>query len=440
MSNTLISSPASRFEEAFLERQAQNELLPAWFRSMQAEAWKRYQELPLPSRTSENWRFSNLKPLQTIEDFTPAPFAAAADEDLVARSERLHDVAGRFVFVDDNLAGPRYLDPALEAKGVIFTTLFDALNRHGDLAKRYFMQQSPELGSEKFEALHLALLRNGVFLYIPKGVEVDRPFVISNWNHRAHNAIFPHTLFICDEHAKATLIEFQESTAEEGEHLVIANAHVFAENGAKPRHDIIQSWNEETLSFQLNTHNAQRDVESRGIIINTGSSQARQEIHGKIFGSGSDVNLYSLNVPTDDQLIDQRTLQTHLAPSSRSDLLYKNALLDSSKTIFSGLIIVGEGAQQTDAYQTNNNLLLSDEVEANSLPGLEINANDVKCSHGATSGQIDDSNMFYFLARGIPRKKAEELLVFGFFEEIIEKFAHEEIRAYVRERVQRKFH
>lgn len=440
MSDTLISPHASRFEEAFLARQAQNELLPEWYRSKQAEAWERYQALPLPSRSSETWRFSNLKTLKTIEDYTPAAFGAVEDEAIVARSTRLQDVAGRFIFIDDNLAAPRYLDPELEAKGVIFTTLFDALNRHGELVQRYFMQQSPELGSEKFEAFHLALLRNGVFLYVPKGLEVDRPFIIANWNKAEKNVIFPHTLFVCDENARATLVEFQESACEDCEHLVIANAHVFAENGAKPRHDIIQNWNEKTLSFQLNTHNAQRDVESRGIIINTGSAQARQEIHGKIFGSGTDVNLYSLNVPTDKQLIDQRTLQTHIAPHSRSDLLYKNALLDESKTIFSGLIIVEEDAQQTDAYQTNNNLLLSDGVEANSLPGLEIKANDVKCSHGATSGQIDDSNLFYFLARGIPPQKAKELLVFGFFEEIIEKFAEEEVRDYVRELVQKKFH
>lgn len=440
MSDTLISPTASRFDEAFAARQAQNELLPAWFREKQTEAWTRYQALPVPTRTNEHWRFSNLKRLQTIEDFTPTAFGAVEDEALVARSRRLASVAGRFIFIDDNLAAPRFIDPELEAQGVIFTTLFDALHRHGELVQKYFMQQSPELGSEKYEALHLSLLRNGVFLYIPKGLEVARPFVIANWSKQDRGALFPHTLFVCDENAKATLIEFQDHADEATEHLVIANAHVFAEAGAKPRHDIIQNWNEQTLSFQLNTHNAQRDVESRGIIINTGSVQARQEIHGKIFGSGSDVNLYSLNVPTDDQLIDQRTLQTHIAPNSRSDLLYKNALLDESKTIFSGLIIVEENAMQTDAYQTNNNLLLSDRVEANSLPGLEIKANDVKCSHGATSGQIDDSNMFYFLARGIPRKKAEELLVFGFFEEIIEKFADEELRDHVRDLVQQKFH
>ncbi|MFW6352896.1 MAG: Fe-S cluster assembly protein SufD [Verrucomicrobiota bacterium] len=435
-----MSPPSSNFEAAFQERVAQNELLPEWFREKQAQAWQAYLSLPTPGRFDENWRFSNLKPIREIESYTPTTLQGVEAEELVERSSRLREVSGRFVFVDDNLAAPRYLDPEVEKQGVIFTTLFDAFHQHGELVKEYFMQQSPELGSEKFEALHLALFRNGVFLHVPKGVEITKPFVVANWNQAEGGATFPHTLFVCGENASAHLVEFQESATPETRALVVANAHVFAAAGSRPKHTIVQNWSEQTLSFQLNTSNAQRDVTSNGVIINTGSLQARQEIHGKIFGSGSDVNLYSLNVPTGNQLMDQRTLQTHIAPQSRSDLLYKNALLDEARTIFSGLIIVEEDAQQTDAYQTNNNLLLSDEAEANSLPGLEIKANDVKCSHGATSGRIDDSNIFYFLARGITRKKAEELMVFGFFEEIIGKVSDDSVADYIRELVQRKFH
>jgi len=149
--------------------------------------------------------------------------------------------------------------------------------------------------------------------------------------------------------------------------------------------------------------------------------------------------LYALNVPSGSQEFDQRTLQTHIAPHSRSDLLFKNALLDKARTIFSGLIIVEEDAQQTDAYQTNNNLMLSEDAESNSLPGLEIKANDVKCSHGATTGRINESELFYFLARGIPRKKAQELMIFGYLEEIITKLGNEELAKYVRSSMQKKF-
>lgn len=440
MSEAILSEPLPlSSSQVFSQRQAQLGLSAEWFATRQEEAWKRFQELEYPSRTNENWRFANLKPVRSIEEFRPTPFISAFDEELVGRSSHIKEISGRFVFVDDNLAAAREMDPELEAKGVVFTTLIDALHNHRELVQRYLFRQSPELGSEKFEALHVAMMRAGVFLYVPKGVEIKKPFVVYHWNRADHGAIFPHTLFACDENASANLMEFQESASPETKHLVVANSHVYSARGARPRHAIIQNWNLNTLSFQLNTSNAQADVTSRGVLINAGSAQARQEIHGKIFGSGSDVNLYSLNVPRGAQEMDQRTLQTHLAPNSRSDLLYKNALSDDSRTIFSGLIIVAEDAQGTDAYQTNNNLMLSDTAEANSLPGLEIGANDVKCSHGATTGKIDDSNIFYFLARGIPRKMAEELMVFGFFEEIIEKLENEELANFVRELMQRKF-
>lgn len=440
MSEAILSEPLPlSSSEVFAQRQAQLGLNADWFAERQEAAWKRFQELEFPSRLNENWRFSSLKTVRAIEDFRPAPFSSGINEALVERSNHIREIAGRFVFVDENLAAAREMDPELEAKGVVFTTLIDALHNHRELVERYLFKQSPELGSEKFEALHVAMMRAGVFLYIPKGVEIQKPFVVYHWNEADKGAIFPHTLFACDENSEATLIEFQESARPDTRHLVVANSHVYSARGARPRHAIVQNWNPHTLSFQLNTSNADSDVNSRGVLINLGSAQARQEIHGKIFGSGSDVNLYSLSVPNGEQEIDQRTLQTHLAPNSRSDLLYKNALRDDSKTIFSGLIIVAEDAQGTDAYQTNNNLMLSDTAEANSLPGLEIGANDVKCSHGATTGKIDDSNIFYFLARGIPRKMAEQLMVFGFFEEIIGKFHNEELAEFVRGLVRTKF-
>lgn len=301
------------------------------------------------------------------------------------------------------------------------------------------MKHSPDLGSDKYEALHVALLRNGVFVYVPKGVVVEDPFIVNYWNQADDVAIFPHTTVVCEDDAKVTVLEFQESLNPDAAGLVIANAHMIAGDRAQPTHDIVQNWNRKTLSFQLNTNTVGAETNARGLIINLGSRQARQEVHGRILGSNSNVEMYSLNVPRGEQEFDQRTLQTHVAPKSRSDLLYKNALSDDTRTIFSGLIIVEPDAQQTDAYQKNNNLMLSESAEANSLPGLEIGANDVKCSHGATSGRIDESELFYFLARGIPKHKAQELMVFGFFEEIISKIEIQEMADLVRAYVQQQF-
>lgn len=425
--------------ELFQSRQ-QGETSPAipWLNKIQKEAWDRYQATPMPVRTDEKWRFANLSPLESLDQFVPTPFAAPDAENTVDQSHRFEKVSGRLVFVDDNIAAPRWIDPEVEKKGVVFTTLLDAWIRFPEKVREVFLQQSPELGSEKFEALHIALLRNGTFLHVPDNVEIEEPFVVYNWTRMDGGAIFPHTLFVTGKHAKANLIEFQEAASPETRHFVVANSHLYADDGSKPSHTILQNWNRNTLSFQLNTSNAQAHTQTSSAVVNIGSSMARQEIHGKIFGRGANVELYSLNVPTGEQVYDQRTLQSHVAGNSRSDLLFKNALLDKSRAIFSGLIIVEEDAQQTDAYQTNNNLMLSKDAEANSLPGLEIKANDVKCSHGATTGRIDDSELFYFLARGIPRTKAQELMVFGYFEEIIEKLKEPQLAGYIRDRVQRK--
>ena len=149
--------------------------------------------------------------------------------------------------------------------------------------------------------------------------------------------------------------------------------------------------------------------------------------------------MLALTVAKDSQEFDQRTLQTHQAPHTTSDLLYKNALLDTAKTIFSGLIVVDPDAQQTDAYQTNRNLLLSDKAEANSLPGLEIEANDVKCSHGSTSGRIPPEQKFYLQSRGIDPAKAHELIVFGFFEEVLDRLEDEHLHAVLSDLIQTKF-
>ena len=439
MQSTPTSVPSLDDPHVFQTRQAEGSVEVNWFREAQQTAWSRYLELPSPSPKDEKWRFASLQRLSQLGNYTPAPADAVEADDLVEKSHRFGEVSGRIVFVDDNLAAEPELDPVLRDKGVIFTTLQNALATVPDLVRDVFMKESPELGSEKYEALHVAMLRNGTFLHVPDEVEIEAPFVVYNWARSNETALFPHTLFVAGRNAKANLIEFQESASPDTENLVIANAHLHAGDGAKPHHTIVQNWNLNTLSFQLNTNNAQDNTEAKSTLINVGSAQARQEVHGKIYGSGTNVEMYALNVPKGSQEFDQRSLQTHIAPKSRSDLLFKNALMEKARTIFSGLIIVEEEAQETDAYQTNNNLMLSETAESNSLPGLEIKANDVKCSHGATTGRIDETELFYFLSRGIPRNKAQELMVYGYFEEIVGKLNNEELIHYVRELLQKKF-
>ncbi|NBN95236.1 MAG: SufD family Fe-S cluster assembly protein [Verrucomicrobia bacterium] len=222
--------------------------------------------------------------------------------------------------------------------------------------------------------------------------------------------------------------------------LAISAVDIHAGTGSQVRRLAVQAWGSATQSFQIDNTCGGRDAVISSVNAAVGSRRARLENTVRIDGPGADVSLSGISVASGEQEFDQRTLQVHAAGHAKSDLLFKNALLGKARTIFSGLIKVAPDAQRTDAYQTNRNLLLSPDAEADSLPGLEIEANDVKCSHGATTGQIDPAELFYLRARGIPLAVAQELLAQGFLEEVLAKVGHEEAAAAVREMLRLKFH
>jgi Fe-S cluster assembly protein SufD len=201
----------------------------------------------------------------------------------------------------------------------------------------------------------------------------------------------------------------------------------------------MQDWSRDTLSLQFNATVARRDARVLSLNLHSGGRQSRHESFSQLQAPGAHSEMLALTVAHGDQEFDQRTLQIHQAPNTSSNLLYKNALLETSKTIFSGLIVVDPDAQQTDAYQSNRNLILSDDAEANSLPGLEIQANDVRCTHGATSSRIPAEQEFYLRSRGINPALAKELIVFGFFEEVIGKVTNAELHDQLAAIIRRKF-
>jgi Fe-S cluster assembly protein SufD len=183
--------------------------------------------------------------------------------------------------------------------------------------------------------------------------------------------------------------------------------------------------------IQINETATARDASAKGFILNTGASWARNESLSRLEGPGSRSDMLSVSIPAREQEYDQRTFQHHVSEGAYSDLLYKNSLYDHSKTIFSGLIFVDEGAHHTDAYQTCRNLLMSDTCEANSMPGLEINADQVKCSHGSTSAQISDDEIFYLRARGIDPSSARQLIALGFSIEAFERLGHADLETFL---------
>jgi Fe-S cluster assembly protein SufD len=409
--------------------------LPAWWLDLKRAAWDRFGALPLPGRTDELWRFSTVAGLR-LDRCT----LAGTPESGLLNAPAISPCAATLEFVNHRtLLGP-VLSPELREQGVIFCALEEALLQHADLFRRHFMAQAVNLGSEKFAALNAALTRCGAFLYVPRGVEIPAPFVVRHAASGDGAAVFPHTLAILEDAAKATVVEDFRSTDPACAGFAAGVNDLFAGPGAQLTYVGIQDWSRDTLAFQLNSTVVQRDARVLSLNVHLGGRQARHESHSRLQGPGAFSEMLALTVAQGEQEFDQRTLQSHQAPNTGSNLLYKNALLDRARTIFSGLIVVDPEAQKTDAYQSNRNLLLSDEAESNSLPGLEIQANDVRCTHGATSGHVDAEQMFYLESRGIAPEAARELLVFGFFEEVLAKLENEALRSLLRESIKAHLH
>jgi Fe-S cluster assembly protein SufD len=382
---------------------------PEWFRRDQQAAWADFLKIAQPKRTDEPWRFANLKAIN-LADFTEAP-AVENKAALVARSVGFNDVAAKLIFANEKLIQQQV---GGLPEGVLLLSLEEAAREHEALFKQHFMSTPVRLGSKKFAALHRARLRTGAFLYVPKGVVIEQPIEIWHWVEGENTAIFPHTLIVLDEGASATVIDRFVSASDERSLAVAVNDLTL---GADSRLTYVgvQDWSDKTTAFHLNTTEVARNGTSTALQMNFGGTYIRGESDSHLLGEGSRSVMLSINPASADREIDQRTFQDHFAPRATSDLLYHNALSDAARTIFAGLIKVEEGAHETDAYQKVRNLMLSDEAEANSMPGLEILADNVRCTHGATSGELNEDELFYMLARGIPPQQAAQLIVRGFF-------------------------
>lgn len=410
---------------------------PAWWEERKAEAWKKFQAMPMPKRSEEDWRFATIDAIR-LGKFQPGGKGASLDAEIVKRSMAAFPQAGRAVFANDRLLHFEGGEE-LGKKGVIFESLSGALQKHPDLLQKYFMAHPVDLGAQKFAALHAAHASAGVLIHVPKNVELELPLVSFHWLDGDESSVFPHTLIVAGENSKVTVVDFLASTNKEGVGLACGLNDLLVGPGAKVDYVCLQQWGKQVTSFQLNSTRVEKDGEARSLFVNLGAAYARQESRSTMAGSGARSEMLGLSVGSDRQEFDQRTLQCHDVPNTWSDLLYKNALDDRSKSIFKGLIRVAPGAAKTDAYQNNRNLLLNPEAEADSMPGLEILNDDVRCTHGATTGQIDQDQLFYLMARGIDPRTGAQLLAYGFFEEVIARLPEKKIGEAVRSAVAEKF-
>jgi Fe-S cluster assembly protein SufD len=409
-------------------------IVPEWFKELQSKAWTEYETEPLPARTDELWRFSSVKNLSLTDYVAASEFSGDASQWTSPRS--YPDPAGRLIFANEALVSADLLHPGLKESGVIFTTLAEALERHSGLLREHFMAQPARLGSAKFAALHKALVRAGTFLWVPRNVEIGAPFEVFHLVDGECASVYPHTLIIADDNSKVTFIDHFVSMDPTHRGFACGVNDLVLKAGSKLTYVSLQEWSQNFVSVQINSTIAAKDAAAVNLALNFGGKYSRLESISRMVDRGAQSDMLAISVARGDQEFDQRTLQDHLKPDTTSDLLYKNVLNERARMIFSGLIKVEPGAHRTDAYQKVRNLLLSDEAEANSMPGLEILADDVRCTHGATSGQIEPEELFYLKSRGIDDLTAKQLVARGFLNEVVGRLPDGDLSEYLQKQIE----
>ena len=394
---------------------------PDWLKEKRLGAWRMFESMPMPTLRDEAWRYTDISDV-SIEDFTPYASSpeANSEEDLPEAVQTLiregEENSALLVQHNSETAFSR-VDEELARRGVVFTDLHTALEEHEDLVREHLFGLVPE-DYDKFAALSAAAFSGGSFLYVPRGVDVEVPIQSYRWLDVV-GSIMPRTLVVVEEGASVTYIDEYASADDEDPAFSNGAVELYVGEGANLRYVSLQNWERNVLHFNTIRSSTEKDATINSLVVSLGSQLSRTNVEAGLTPAGGDSEMLGLYFADMEQVLDHHTLQDHIAPNAHSDLLYKGALRDESLAVFSGLIRVEPGAQKTDAYQTNRNLILgTDEAMAVSLPNLEIMADDVRCSHGSTTGQVDEVELFYLMSRGIPRREAEKLVVFGFFGEV----------------------
>ncbi|WP_035691624.1 Fe-S cluster assembly protein SufD [Azospirillum halopraeferens] len=398
-------------------------------RELRRDGRERFAALGVPTVRQEAWKYTSLRPLEKVA-FEPATAAAAAGThiDVLPTVRPAGQTGPRLVFVNGRLRADLSSTDGLP-DGVVLTGLADALSSHADFVGER-LGRLANADEHPLVALNTAVLADGPVLHIPRGVVLDDPielvFVSAAADGRA-TVFHPRTLIVADPLSKAVVIEHHVGP---GGAPTFANhtAEVFVGEGATLRHYKVQR--EQTDAFHVSHAAATvcRDACYDNFILTSGARLSRNEVHAVLDGTGASCHVSGAYLVTGEQHCDTTTLIDHARPYGTSREVYKGAIDERARAVFQGKIIVRPGAQKTDGHQLNRALLLSDTAEIDSKPELEIYADDVKCSHGATAGELDDEALFYLRSRGIPKEEARGLLIASFLAEAIDEIPEEPVR------------
>lgn len=413
---------------------------PTWFLDLRRRAWRFFEEIAWPTSDDEEWRRTRLTGLSIDEFRLPEPTGLARGDrtDLPTYlREEMQSIESAGALVTENAAVRHHqLSSELAAKGVLFTDLDTAIRQHPELIQRYFMTDNVAVDANKFTALHAALVTGGAVLYVPRNVQIELPLygITAIGNGLAD---FSHTLIVAEENSQVTYVDEMVSDGD-GAGFHSGVVEIYAQPGAVVRYLHSQDWNTNTWHFSTQQAQMRRDAQINWIISSWGSRLSKINLEMQLLEPGGHGELLGFYFPSGRQHLDHHTMQNHMSDHCTSDLLFKGALRGRSRSVYSGSIKVWPNAQKTDAYQKNENLVLDKRARADSIPGLEIEADDVRCTHGATVSKIEPEYLFYLMARGLTKYQAEQMIVTGFFEEVLNRVPVEGVRRKLEESIARK--
>lgn len=411
---------------------------PTWMRDWRLEAWRVSQELALPVGTEEEWRRTDLRGLDFAQYLALPPQVAA-----VQRREELSGFVREHIALPETTVGGvlvhhdgsplwQTLDETLRRQGVLFCSLDTAVQQHAALVQAHLMTKAVPVASSQFTAWHAALWNGGTFLYVPPGVHVALPLQALTMHMTASSLEQSHTLVIADTGSQVTLVQEEVSGQADLPGLHNGVVELYLKPEAQVTYLHLQHWSRRLWALSHQRAVLAANSQLRWAVAALGSRLAWTAQSVALTEPGSRANMYGLVFADGRQHLDFQTRQDHIAPHTESDLLFRSALLDRARTVLRGVVHLRPSAQQTSAYQSTHSLLLSEKARADALPILEIEADDVRCKHGATTGMVDDEQVFYLMSRGLSRQEAQRMIVQGFFETVITEFPVEGIQEKIR--------
>jgi Fe-S cluster assembly protein SufD len=441
MSSASATSSAAKggFGEAAFEAFINDRSEPDWLLQRRREAFAALLTLPWPTSRDEEWRRTDIRALK-LDAFTPPGSAEPAAADIAAIAPVWEGLRTSYGTGIAQVGGTAIhaADPAALG-GAVFVDLGRAVRQHQALLERYLLTEAVTPSADVFAALHAAFWTGGTLLYVPRGVKVDAPLFSLVGLGPSGRAELEHTLIVLEEGAEATLVrETAGCGRNDAPALHVGAVEIFVGRGARLRFVNLQNWDQGTWHFSRERAIVGPDAALQWTVGALGSRLAKVNQEVALAGPGARAQVNGVMFTTGRQHLAYFTRQDHQAPHTTSDLLYKGGLKDRSRIVWKGMIRVEKDAQRTDAYQKNDNLVLSESARADSIPGLEIEANDVRCTHGATAGRVDEEMIFYAQSRGVSRPEAVRLIVEGFFANVYDRITLEPVRETLRQAVAAK--